>query len=77
VLVVVAVPTAVLDDQNNYDEGSALCTIPSTLLTEAGVLSNAHIQKVYELSATQPASAAQPATLYSNPLHGSADEDEE
>ena len=74
---VVAVPTAVLDDQNNYDEGSALCTIPSTLLTEAGVLSNAHIQKVYELNAAQPASAAQPATLFSNPLDGIADEDEE
>ena len=66
VLVVVAVPTEVLEDRNNRHEGSALCRIPSTLLTEAGLLSNAHIQKVYELGAAPLASAAEPATLSSS-----------
>jgi hypothetical protein len=60
VLVVVAVPTAVLKDRNNHLKGSALCTIPSTLLTEAGVLSNAHIQKVYELGAASARTNSRP-----------------
>jgi hypothetical protein len=71
VLVVVAVPTEVLEDRRNRHKGSALCTIPSTLLTEAGMLSNAHIQKVYELGAAPPASAAEPATLSSTQIASS------
>jgi hypothetical protein len=71
VLVLVAVPTAVLEDRSNHLKGSALCTIPSTLLTEAGGLLNAHIQKVYELGAAPPASAIEPATLPSNEIASS------
>jgi hypothetical protein len=71
VLMVVAVPTEVLEDRSNQHKGSALCTIPSALLTEAGMLSNAHIQKVYELGAAPPASEAQPATLSSTQIASS------
>jgi hypothetical protein len=58
VVLVVAVPTAVLEDRRNRGTEPSLCTIPRELLIGAGVYSSAHIQKCYELGDIVSAGAA-------------------
>ena len=61
VMVVLGVPTAMLRDSRNEYQPPDLWSIPAEYLTAAGLYSNAHVLKCYELGAA-------PATLASIPL---------
>ena len=49
VMLIVAVPTAVLEDARNQHQRAGLVAIPTELLTDADKYSNAHITKCYAL----------------------------
>ena len=65
VMVVLGVPTAMLRDSRNECQPPDLWSIPAEYLTDAGLYSNAHVLKCYELG---PAPVTVAGNTTSNPL---------
>ena len=57
-MVVLGVPTAMLRDSRNEYQPPDLWSIPAEYLTAAGLYSNAHVLKCYELGSAAPSSTA-------------------
>lgn len=57
-MVVLGVPTAMLHDSRNSCQPPDLWSIPAEYLTDAGLYSNAHVLKCYELGSVEPTQAA-------------------
>ena len=75
VMVVLGVPTVMLRDSRNEYQPPDLWSIPAEYLTAAGLYSNAHVLKCYELGVAAPAPSEKggdAVVKFSNPLDNAA-----